>query len=379
MKDILKTLVQIPSVSGDYKANNQAIEYIDRFLSERGMFVKRHEFNGVESVVATTRNTKTPEVFLAAHVDVVPAPAEQFNLLEKDGRYYGRGTADMKFAIAAYLQLVDDLNGSLADYDFGIMITSDEEVGGFNGTEALLKEGYVPKVAILPDAGDSPKGWKLERSTKGRMSIEVKTFGKSAHGSRPWKGENAIDKLTLLLEEIKAPFKNQDAKTNTLAVCLIEGGTAYNQIPASASATLDIRTLSDADTENIEQTISAICKKHDAEYVEAFEARCHAINLDRQNYYVKQFIASLQQTIGTLPTEVDSTGSSDARFFAKAGIPCMVITPPNDGYHAPDEWVSIEGLQQLRETLHLYLNGVAKNPARTIARQKQPKVLTVAQ
>src|SRR4030095_15751067 len=107
MENILKELVQIPSVSEDPLAINPAIEYIDRYLSERGMHVIRYESNGVESIVATTQKTKTPKVMLAAHVDVVPAPLDQFVFKKKGDKYYGRGVCDMKFAIAAYLQLID--------------------------------------------------------------------------------------------------------------------------------------------------------------------------------------------------------------------------------------------------------------------------------
>ena len=360
MDNILKTLVEFPSVVGDREAINPAIEWIDRYLSERGMHVKRFDYDGVESIVATTRKTKKPKVLLAAHVDVVPAPKAQFKFHEKNGRYYGRGAADMKFAIAAYLQLIDDLQGSLHDYDIGVMITSDEEVGGMHGTKALIDEGYRADVVILPDAGDTPDNWKLERSAKGIMRIEVKTSGKASHGSRPWKGENAIDKLISLLGDIRTLFPEPEVAANTLTVSIITGGEAANQVPASASAQLDIKTISDEDAEHLQKSISQMCEERGADMVQSVFG--NACRTDTDSPFVAKFVETIEEVAGKGSlTEADSTGASDARFFAATGVPCIVASPPADGYHADNEYVSKEGLEQLRKVLRSYVDKIAKD------------------
>src|SRR5690242_19614652 len=104
MKNILKTLIAHQTVSTDKEANNRALDYIQEFLDSRGMFVARYEWNGHGSLVATTKQTKTPRILLAAHLDVVPAPPLAFQMTEEDGRLYGAGICDMKFAIASYMQ-----------------------------------------------------------------------------------------------------------------------------------------------------------------------------------------------------------------------------------------------------------------------------------
>src|SRR5215831_3869085 len=90
MDDILRDLVAIPSVTSDREANHAALEYIDHYLSKRGLRVRRFAWNGVESLLTTTQRTNQPRVCLMAHADVVPGADELFKLTEKDGSYYGR-------------------------------------------------------------------------------------------------------------------------------------------------------------------------------------------------------------------------------------------------------------------------------------------------
>lgn len=360
LERILGDLVEMPTVSGDYESNHEAIEYIDRFLSERALHVMRFEQNGFESLVATTRHTKTPKVLLAAHTDVVPGPAELFRLRKKQGRLYGRGVFDMKYAIAAYLQLVDDLNDHLNDYDFGIMITTDEEIGGFDGTNLILRQGYKPDVAILPDCGDNPNNWKLERSAKSILELGIKTHGKNAHGSRPWKGDNAIDKLTALLDEIRQLFPEPGPKTNTLNIGLLHGGKVPNQVPDEAYTELDIRTTDNTEAERLKKAIDVICSKYKADLNPLFPYG-HACFTDVNNPLVKEFVRCVKKVVKDIPlVETDSTGASDARFFSEAGIPCIVAGPIGDGFHASDEWVSEDGLHQLHQVLTEYVKKVAK-------------------
>jgi succinyl-diaminopimelate desuccinylase len=139
MFEILEKLVWFHTTADDEQSIFEALDYVSGYLIDRGMHVNRFESNGHESIVATVNpDTKTPKVMLAAHIDVVPAPDEMFAVRKEDGKLYGRGVLDMKFAIAAYMQLADELQNHLQDYDFGIMITSDEELAGMNGVPKLL-------------------------------------------------------------------------------------------------------------------------------------------------------------------------------------------------------------------------------------------------
>src|SRR5687767_2270452 len=115
---LLAKLVSMPTITEDRDANDQAIAYIESYLSERGMFVKHIEFeNGHTAVVASTRadNAKNPAVLLSGHIDVVSGGEQLFKLRMDGDKLIGRGVYDMKFAIAGYMVLVDTLKGKLED------------------------------------------------------------------------------------------------------------------------------------------------------------------------------------------------------------------------------------------------------------------------
>jgi acetylornithine deacetylase/succinyl-diaminopimelate desuccinylase-like protein len=82
MEELLEKLISFKSVIEDHSANAQALDFIERFVSERGMHIRRFDWNGASSLVATTRqHTKKPTVMLAGHIDVVPAAAIPINIL----------------------------------------------------------------------------------------------------------------------------------------------------------------------------------------------------------------------------------------------------------------------------------------------------------
>lgn len=362
ISEILAKLVSFPTVTGQQEPCRKALDYVADFLSQHGMNIERHDINGYQSLVASTRpgNLKHATVWLAAHIDVVPAGDELFTLREQDGKLYGRGVFDMKFALATYMKLVADLSGQPADYNFAIVVTSDEEVGGFDGIKALLSKGYRPEVVILPDAGDTPGNWKLERSAKGVWEAEVIARGRSAHASRPWKGDNAINKLIATLDEIKTDFSNQGPHTSTLTTNYIRGGQAFNQVPDEASAVVDIRTISNEDFAVIKKRIEAICHKHGVQLKPVTEYG-HAHQTDFSNPFIKDFQSCFKRQVpGGNLVESDSLGSGDPRHFAAIGVPCIVASPPGDGCHEPDEWVLAGDLDKFKDVLLDYLDTVAK-------------------
>lgn len=355
LRKTLKTLVEFPTVTGDYTANNQALEFIDGFLSERGMLVTRFESNGFESLVATTRRTKTPKVMLGAHLDVIPAPENFFSVRQVDDRLYGRGVLDMKFAIAAYLQLVDDLKDSLKDYDFGVMITTDEESGGKEGVSMLLEKGYVPQVCILPDGGDD---WQLQLASKGFLYLRLTQFGKQSHGSRPWLGENAILGLMQSITEIQLLFPESNPDSNTLNVGAFSGGQAPNQVADFAEALLDIRLRSESERRPIMEQLEAICKRNKTEYYIEINGPATDFRLD--NPFIAPFVRLITQHTGVEVKGSRTLGSSDARHYAPFNVPCISFYPTGGGHHGIDEWISVEALGQTHRILRDYVEEIAR-------------------
>jgi acetylornithine deacetylase/succinyl-diaminopimelate desuccinylase-like protein len=347
----------MPSVCGDFAEANKIIDYAAEYLQTCGMHVVRHESHGFPSLVATTRKTKAPKVMLAGHLDVVPAPEELFTLRLKDGRYYGRGVFDMKFAVASYLHLVDELQHELAQYDFGIMLTTDEEQYGPYGTGMLIEKGYVPEVCVLPDASSD---WNIETFAKGRWFVRLNVNGRSAHGSRPWEGDSATVRLVELLHEIHALFADgQQPDSHTLNVGVVQGGAMVNQIPDRATAELDIRYTTTEFMAEIEVAIRQLCRKYGVTFTELSD-NAEPVTNELTNPYIAAFAECITEETGIIPEAIRSFAASDARFFMRANVPCVVTSPRGGNRHSDDEWCDVASYNQMQPILRRYLQRMAQ-------------------
>ncbi len=357
MEDILKKLVSFRTISGNAVEMHALLDYVDNFVSQRGMCVQRYVWNGFESLVATVRpDNKTPTVMLAAHADVVHATDDMFTMRTMDGKHIGRGVLDMKFAIAAYLQIIDSIQPILQNYDIGLMITSDEELGGSNGVAKLVDLGYIPKVCILPDGGDN---WQVQTSSKGLLIYEISTTGKTAHGARPWLGDNALIKLISLLDEIASLFpKYPHSGTNTISLNGMSGGEALSQIPGFAKMIIDIRTTDSYQYAKAHEAVLRICARHKA--VCTVMAEGAPTRYELNNPFIAPYAQLVTEITGIPMRGFSATGSSDARYYVPYGIPCILSYPNGGNLHCSDEWIEAAALQQFKTIIRRYLDKVAK-------------------
>jgi acetylornithine deacetylase/succinyl-diaminopimelate desuccinylase-like protein len=356
MENILRKLVAFPTVSGDAAAMHDLLEYVSDFLITRGMHVERYESRGYESLVATTRQgNKRPAVMLGAHADVVFADSSMFDMQTQNGKYVGRGVLDMKFALASYLLLVDQLQNSLENYDFGIMVTGDEETGGRNGVAKLLAEGYLPQVCLLPDGGEN---WQIQTASKGSLQFNISLLGKTAHGSRPWLGENALVKLLAVLDEIASHFpRHPHPDTNTITLSVINGGEAANQVPGRATMSIDIRTVNMAEHDRLRTLVFDICRAQQA----VCELPVDAVptSFDLKNRWIAPYAKHVYAVTGTKVHGSKTLGSSDARYFIPHDVPVISLYPTGGNLHADGEWIGIEALRHFHEITIRYVKEMA--------------------
>jgi succinyl-diaminopimelate desuccinylase len=372
MLDIFKTLISLPTVSEAYSVNDQALTFIEDFLARHGMHITRFAFGDHPSLIATTRNTKTPEIFLVAHVDVAPARPELFNLREHDGKFYGRGVFDMKFAIPAYLHIIEDVADDLTKYNIGIMITSDEELGGTQGVSRLVELGYIPrKVCIVPDGGDN---WAIETFSKGVWHAKLSAKGKSAHGSRPWEGDSALEKVITALADIRQRFATQGHNTSTMSIGTLHAGHVTNQIPDTASADIDVRTMTKEEHELLKREVTGICTRHTVTCDIVAEGLPYTNMLD--NPYVALFANCIEERIGHPAGHTMSFASSDARHFAALGVPCVIVRPPGGGHHGSQEWIEAQGFYDFYTIVHNYINKLTGIDDEMIAARKESLTTT---
>jgi succinyl-diaminopimelate desuccinylase len=238
------------------------------------------------------------------------------------------------------------------------MIVSDEEIGGFNGTRYLIEDkGYSTDFAIASEPGHgSMDTLNITIAEKGLLWLKIKTKGKSCHGSRPWLGENAIEKLMDKTWEIKKLFpettKENRWKT-TVNIGTIKGGDITNKVPDNAELTLDIRYTEETFIPEILKKIKTI---EDIE-VEVLTQASMLINPDNVDS-ISNLKDIAQQISGKEVKLSKAHGASDMRFTSAKNIPSIIFGPYGKNHHGKDEYVSIQSLtiyyQALKEFVGKY-------------------------
>lgn len=342
---ILEELVRFKTTSLDRDTNRKALEWVLDQLKEKKLFITRYESNGHPSLVITTQKTKTPKVLLQAHMDVVPAADSMFIPKKVNGKLIGRGTYDMKFALACYIMLLKEIDET-KNLNLGIMITTDEEIGGREGAKKLVAQRFgATKICFLPDGGED---WNFEMWAKGIYQLKVIATGKNSHASRPWLGKNAILKLMKAIDDIQNIFVREPCgdllhQHPTMSLSTIMGGTAINQVPDNAEAMFDIRYLPITDTNKIIKDIEKVLKKHDGVRLE--EVSLGSSYSTELAQHEQSVFADIAKKYGKKVAETFSHGSSDAKFFIQKDIPTMLVRPKGGHLHADDEWIDIKDLE----------------------------------
>jgi len=362
MIEILKKLVTFKTLSTNTEVNNKAIHWLKKEADKYQLYSKILVYKGSPSLIITTQKTKKPKLFLAAHLDVVPGADNLFKARISNNKIYGRGVFDMKYAVASYWQLIKDLSSDLDKYNFGIMITTDEEIGGFNGTAKILDTGYCADLCFLPD---SSSNWVFENQAKGVWHVLVEAVGKSAHGSCPWHGQNAVENLINFLSSLQDHFdykkyKKQGYNCQTLNIGKFEGGRATNVVADYAKAYLDFRFTPKQSLKDIQNLINQVAKKFkNIKYSSIVSAESYYF--PQQSQYFKLYQSIAYKMYKKKIKFRMSHGSSDARFFGYKNIQTIVISPNGGGHHSDKEWLDLADWQKFYQVLKEFVLKVCKN------------------
>lgn len=362
LKTLLTQLVQMPTITGDQATCNAALDWVKLQLAGLPLHVSDITYKGYNASVLTTRRTKRPKVLLMAHLDVAPAPAKAFSLREHSGRYYGRGVFDMKFAVAAYIKVLRGLGAQLKHYDLGLMLNTEEEIaGGENGAAQLAKAGWGGRAIINPDA---IADWRIQSACKGILRYRITSHGQAGHGSRPWEFRNAVNLLMDYLNDLSARFTAEPCGDdqhahNTLNVGVFQGGYIANQVPASATADIDIRVMPGHTPADLEAVIHEVASSHP--YITTqWLAEGNPVELDTGLAPVQLARTIIRDVTGTDPVFRLSHGSSEAPYFAELGMPVIMFGPPAHGHHGDNEWIDAKGVDQFAEIVRRFIEHEAR-------------------
>jgi succinyl-diaminopimelate desuccinylase len=359
LETTLAKLVAIPSVTEDSAACFEIIEFVRKEVEPLGLHITTSPAGTPRPwFFATTQQTLEPNVLLAAHLDVVPAPQPLFALRRDNGNLYGRGVYDMKLAAACYLEFLTSHAQELASLNIGVLFTTDEEIGG-NCMPDIFATGLRPKAVFIPDGGGD---WRIEARAKGFFGLELRASGKSAHGSRPWEGDNALHRIIDLTQALRQEYPHtNDPGSTTLSVTSINGGEAVNQIADTASALIDFRSFDAQELVNFEFLLFNLARTYNVEAKINQSGR--PVIFDRSHPAVQSFMHTFEKFRGGPAEFVESYGGSDARYFAQYNIPCIIVEPYGGSRHAEEEWLLASDLGEYYRLIETWLLAGVSTPA----------------
>lgn len=230
--ELTKSLMNIPSVSGDEKAVGI---YLRDYLVSLGWTVELQAVSETQSnVIAYLHDT--PRVWFSTHMDTVPPFIPP---TEDDEKIYGRGSCDAKGIIAAQIVAAEELR-SVGVEDIGLLYTVEEERAS-TGAKVANDHPLAAKCEYMING--EPTDNDLAIGSKGAFRAKIKTRGKAAHSAYPEQGDSAIEKLLDILEDVRhTKFPNDDFFGETTCnIATLDGGVALNVIPPNAEAGILIR------------------------------------------------------------------------------------------------------------------------------------------
>ena len=286
-------------------------------------------------------------------MDVVAVRDDQFEMKIEGDKAIGRGTCDMKFSVPLGVALINE--AKVKNVDFCLMITTDEEVGGFEGAKIIADRGFSPEVFIVPDGGEN---LNFVDKAKGVCQLKLIAKGIPAHASRPWLGKNAIDSLVLIGDELLKIYGKNNLKESwmtTMNFGTISGGVSTNQVCPSAEMKIDFRYPESDSIENITNVVEKIVKDLGVEVEVSKLSTGLPTFTDVRNEEVKRYLKVMEGVFGREIKIQQTYGASDARHFVLLKSPVLMHKPLGGEIHSDDEWVDIDSCMKFYEGLREYL------------------------
>jgi acetylornithine deacetylase len=361
---LLERLIGFATVSRD--SNLEMIDFIRYFLAEHG--VGSELFYNAERTKANLFATIGPRdrggIVLSGHTDVVPVDGqawtvEPFRLTERDGRLYGRGTADMKGFIASVLARVPVFLERELKLPVHLAFSYDEEVGCL-GVRPMLaeleKRPHKPALCLIGE----PTELKPVLGHKGKLAMRCQVKGAPCHSAYAPYGVNAIqyaarliNRLEQIGEQLSQPAHHDerfDPPYSTVQTGMIKGGRALNIVPAECEFDFEVRALPGFDAHRVADQLQTYAEAELLPKMRAVKSDTD-IRFQPLSAYPGLATPPDSEAARLLALLCGSTEFGTVAFgtegglFNQAGIPTVVCGPGSmDQGHKPDEFVTVEEL-----------------------------------
>jgi acetylornithine deacetylase len=362
-------MIRIPSINPDLVPDGGGEDELAEAIAARlrrtpGIDVKlQSTSNGRSNVIATSGTGRGRTLMLNGHIDTVGVEGmpDPFNPRVEGNKLYGRGSYDMKAAMAGATVLLEHI-ARAGDFPGRVVVTYvvDEEFASI-GTEAVVREidRWEPDAAIVLENSDLD----ICVAHKGFAWLEIVTQGVAAHGSRYWLGVDAIAMMGYVQVELDK-LGNQLLERHphrylgppSLHMGLIRGGQEISSYPASCHLQVERRTVPGETVELIEGEIDEIIQRlqrRDPDF-----SALATTGIVRNPFEVgedEEIVQTLRREIsdvrGQEPVFIGKAGWADSALLAEAGIPTTYFGPGGFGAHGAEEWVDIDSLEAFTHIL----------------------------
>ncbi len=349
MIDLVRTLVEYESFTAEKAAVDRLADFLAGQLAGLGAAVERFPREGVGDILLAKWNADAPgkPITFVGHMDtVLPlGTLAERPLRIENGRLYGPGAIDMKSGIAVILSAVRLLRerGEFPDRPVWALLTSDEEIGSPNSKDLIIEVARQSGLCLIMEPA-TPEG-ALKTWRKGVADFKIKVTGRASHaGGAPEQGINAVVELAHQILKINGL---NDLKNGTsVSPTVISGGHATNVIPDQAQAYVDVRFLTQAESDRIDAAMAELYPVLPGATLE-ITGGDHRPPLER-NDQMRAVYAQAKRIgteLGLTIDEAGSGGGSDGNFTASVGTPTLDgMGPTGEGLHAAHENVLISSV-----------------------------------
>ena len=360
LENLVTNLIKIESISPKDKGCFNIIEPI---LNELGFVSERIDYKNVENLYSVYGNDGPTFCFLG-HTDVVPTGPENlwthppFSAKKVDDKIYGRGAADMKGNICAFLKALSEFINSEENLNFkiAILLTSNEEGESDDGfidilLDKLIQRGEKIDYCLVGEPSSSEiVGDTIRIGRRGSLSGKLKILGKQGHIAYPEKIINPIFLVSNIITELKEKkwdVGNDHFQPTSFQISNINSGTgAGNIVPGELVMDFNFRFCSESTSEGLIEEFEKILNSYDIDYKVEWNLSGLPY-LTTKTYFVDLVIDSIKKVLGREPVINNGGGTSDGRFMAVMDAEIVELGPLNETIHKIDENVSIKDLKDL--------------------------------
>jgi acetylornithine deacetylase len=367
--ELLAKLVAFDTTSRN--SNLALIDFVRNYLDGLGVksLLIADESGGKANLYATLGPQDRPGVMLSGHTDCVPVDGQDwtsdpFKLVERDGRYYGRGTADMKSFIACVLALVPEFLALARPVH--LAFSHDEEVGML-GAKRLVRQMQQMPVKPHSCVVGEPTAMQVIVAHKGKLSVRCEVKGLECHSALTHAGVNAVEaaaEVVAYLKRMARRFRDQGPYDpdftppyTTVHTGLIHGGIALNVVPKDCGFSFEFRHLPQQDAEVLLEEVKRYAETWllpemravfpGAGFVWHRQSDYPAL-LDADN---RSFAQTARSLCGCLFSGKVSFGT-EAGLYQDIGIPAIVCGPGSiEQAHKPDEYIEAKQIGVCEEFL----------------------------